>query len=92
MVLIMITYKHSEQADKSETITIWLSNGISIDVKQDDVLNWIERRGMNISLCGTGLVSDPNGTEYESEVSAESVLDDNFDGVMEKYYLDVLNK
>ena len=83
-------YKHAEQADGSETITIWLDNDYSVDVKETDVLNWIDLMGINVHKEGNGLVSDPNGTETEVETRVEEYLGDNWETVMPRYYNEVI--
>jgi len=70
------TYDHSEQADGSDTIVIILANGYKPEVKERDVLNWM----------------DSELIEWDDTDTAEERLDKQFDAVMERYYLEVVSK
>lgn len=70
------TYDHSEQADGSDTIVIILANGYKPEVKERDVLNWI----------------DSELIDFDDTDTAEERLDKQFDAVMERYYLEVVSK
>lgn len=74
------TYNHSEQADGSEWIVIILDNDKRIPVRERDVLIWMDQN----------LVAwlDQDMPLFK----AETMLDNDFDGVMEKYYKQVVNK
>lgn len=69
-------YDHSEQADGSDTIVIILANGYKPEVKERDVLNWM----------------DSELIEWDDTDTAEERLDKQFDVVMERYYLEVVSK
>jgi hypothetical protein len=76
--------------------TIFLTNGHNINFPTERLIEFINVNELNLveENHGKGLVCDPNGTDDYSYhfVDAEKHLDDNWDKVIEKYYLDVIIK
>ncbi|WP_316745145.1 hypothetical protein [Pedobacter antarcticus] len=79
-----------DQAVNSDTFQFITVSGGVIDVKESDLLDFIEENSLNVSTGGTGLTSDPCGIEYELITDASVYLDNNFDDVTNDYFNSIL--
>ena len=75
-----------EQASGSNTLNFILISGAVITVNESDILAFIEENGMNVSIEGCGIYSDPYGTESEVITESSDYLDNHFDYVCDQYF------
>ncbi len=79
-----------DQAVNSDTFQFITILSRVIDVRESDLLDFIEGNSLNVSTGGTGLTSDPCGTEYELITESSVYLDNNFDDVTNDYFNSIL--
>jgi len=79
-----------DQSTGSDTLDFILISGAVINVKEADVLSFIEENGMNERVEGCGIYSDPYGTEAEVTTEPSDYLDNNFKYVCDQYFKSII--
>lgn len=79
-----------DQAVNSSVLQFITESGRIINVKESDILDFIEQNSLNVQTGGTGLTSDPYGTEYDLTTDPTVYLDNNFDEVTSEYFQTIL--
>jgi len=81
----------SSEEFKDQT-SLFLSNGHEVSFPTSRLIDYIEANHLNVHTEGTGLTSDPNGTEVEVSIDADIFLDENWESITRSYYQNVILK